>query len=306
MIDFNEMIDSQQRAGRYFCLSLDTDYQRISDQVRQMVAGTTKAIYDIVYGFNRIIIRETASLVCAYKFNYFLYSAYGGEGLRVLADTIRYISTNDPDIPIIIDGPFGAGSAEMNSMIVSLVFDELKAHAVVINPLPGEKALKPYFEKAYRGAIVACPFGGSGAQELQDLTVTDSPGGLFALLNGPARSLSTYLDGKSQYLPLSRYTMLRVANHWNLLGNCWIFTDTLSPAEVEGIRTTVGDMTILLDVQDGLQHVAALAKSAFNSEGSGFVVSSSRPLFASTGNDFRNVVQRETENFNREIARARG
>ena len=81
--------------------------------------------------FLKNIIDETHDLVCCYKPQIAYFSGYGGES--DLIEIIKYIHTNYPDIPVILDAKRGdIGSTA--DQYAREIFDRYGADAITVNP----------------------------------------------------------------------------------------------------------------------------------------------------------------------------
>ena len=96
-------------------------------------------------------------------------------------------------------------------------------------------------------------------------------------------------------MPFYQYVALRVANHWNVKGNCALVAGATWPGELAVIRGLVGDMPLLLPGV-GFQSrtkgetleetVAQTVRAGKDSRGKGMIINSARGIiFASDGED---------------------
>ncbi len=204
------------------------------------------------FAFNRWIIEQTHPYAAAYKPNMAFYEAQGIAGLRALAQTVRYLRENYPDILTICDAKRGdIGST--NAGYVTAIFDELGFDAVTLHPYLGREALEPFLTREDRACIILCRTSNPGAGELQDLTV----GGV----------------------PLWQVVAERVSRDWNRRGNCMLVAGATYPDELGRIRTVAGDMTLLVPgvgAQGG--DVEATVRVGLNADGLGLIVNSSRGI----------------------------
>lgn len=124
--------------------------------------------------FNKKIIDQTASLVCAYKPNIAFYEASGIEGLHGLKKTIDYLKKNYPEIPVILDAK--RGDVENTSrMYAEAAYNFLDADAVTVNPYLGFDSLIPFLERKEKGTIILVITSNPGASTFQDLKVDGGP-----------------------------------------------------------------------------------------------------------------------------------
>ncbi len=200
---------------------------------------------------NRSIVDATFDLVCAYKPNAAFYEAEGPLGLEKLAQIIKYIKENHPDLPIILDAKRG-DIGNTNEAYVKAIFDTLGVDAVTVNPYLGEESLKPFLNRADKGIIVLVKTSNPGAGEFQDLGI----------------------DG----IPLYQV----VAEHmtgWNTNGNIAVVVGGTYPQDLTKVREIIGDIPILvpgIGTQGG--NLEGIVKNALNSKKQGLIISASRSI----------------------------
>lgn len=253
--NFRKLLEAQWEQGKFLCIGLDSDYEKIPEAVQQAGVGET------IVAFNRAIIDATKDLVCAYKPNSAFYEAHGDEGWNALRATIQYIIEAAPEVPVILDSK-RADIGNTNNGYVASAFDHLHADAITVNPYPGREALQPFLERKEKGVIVWCRTSNNGAGEFQDLQV----------------------GGEPLYKIVARH----VAEKWNANGNCALVVGATYPEELREVRTIVGDMPILIPAigtQGG--EVEKTVAAGRDSRGRGMIISASRAvIFASNGPDF--------------------
>ena len=99
----------------------------------------------------------------------------------------------------------------------------------------------------------------------------------------------------------------RAAASWNDAGNVMLVAGATYPDELRGIRSVVGDMTLLVPgVGSQGGDVAAVVGAGLNSRRSGLVINASRSvLYASKGNDFVNAAREAAAELRAEINQLR-
>src|SRR5579883_3478997 len=162
---FSEQLEQHWRQGKFVCVGLDSEYERLPNIVKQ-----TSSIEEAIFNFNRAIIDATHDLVCAYKPNAAFYEAQGEAGLRALQRTVRYIKQTYPRIPVILDAK-RADIGSTNAGYVTAVFDVIGADAVTVHPYLGKEALAPFLARKEKGILVLVKTSNPGSGELQDLPV---------------------------------------------------------------------------------------------------------------------------------------
>lgn len=253
--DFRELLEAQWEQGKFLCVGLDSDFEKIPEAAH--MGGTRETIVN----FNRAIIDATRDLVCAYKPNSAFYEAHGDEGWNALRETIQYIRDQAPEVAVILDAKRG-DIGNTNNGYVESAFDHLHADAVTVQPYPGREAIQPFLDRTDKGVIVLCKTSNDGASEFQDLSV----------------------EGK----PLYQVVAQHVATEWNAHGNCALVVGATYPEELAEVRKIVGDMPILIPgigTQNG--DLEKTVKAGKDSRGKGMIISASRAvIFASDGADF--------------------
>ena len=136
--DFRELLQAQWDAGRFLCVGLDSDFEKIPEAAR------TSDIEQTFAGFNRAIVDTTKDLVCAYKPNIAFYEARGDIGWKALRQTIQYIQEVAPDVPVILDAK-RADIGNTNQGYVEAAFDYLRADSITVHPYMGADSLAPFF-----------------------------------------------------------------------------------------------------------------------------------------------------------------
>ncbi|RJQ34276.1 orotidine-5'-phosphate decarboxylase [Candidatus Parcubacteria bacterium] len=271
--DFRELLSAQWRAGRFLCVGLDSDFEKIPETARK------NTVADTIVNFNRAIIDATRDLVCAYKPNNAFYEAHGDEGWRALRATVQYINEQAPEVPVILDSK-RADIGNTNLGYVDSFFEHLHVDAITVPPYLGKEALEPFLSHKEKGIFVLCRTSNGGAGEFQDLKVGDEP--------------------------FYKVVAQHVSEEWNTNGNCGLVVGATYPEEMKAIREIAPDLPFLipgLGAQNGdLKKSVQYGKSA---SGRGLVLAASRAIiFASSGTHFAEVARQKSEEFNSEIAAA--
>lgn len=226
------------------CVGLDSAYHSLPERFRQEPYPQAS--------FNRWIIDQTADVISAVKPNMAFYEARGDQGLRELKMTTDYLRGAHPDLFIICDAK-RADIDSTNDGYVTAIFDWLGCDAVTLNPYLGERALRPFLDRADRTCILLCRTSNPGAGEFQDLAV----------------------NGR----PLWEHVAESVANRWNHHGNCMLVVGATAPDELRRVRDIVGDMTLLvpgIGAQGG--SVEQVMRAGLNSARRGMIINASRSV----------------------------
>jgi len=274
--NFREMLEARWNLRYFVCVGLDTDFSKISEEVKQKLKVPTESAEDYMFTFNQAIVDITKDLVCAFKPNIAFYEAEGVDGIRALIRTTTYIREHAPHIPIILDAK-RADIGNTNIGYVKAAFETYGVDAITVHPYLGREALQPFLDQKDKGIIVLVRTSNPGAGEFQKLT--------------------------SKGEPLYETVAWHVVREWNKNGNCGIVVGATYPEELREIRMIVGNMPILIPgigKQGG--DVKKTVTAGKDSKGRGIVINSSRGIiFASTGADFAEVAREETQALHDEI-----
>jgi orotidine-5'-phosphate decarboxylase len=207
------------------------------------------------FEFNKWIIDLTAEYTAAYKPNVAFYEARGLQGFAELKQTIDYLRSTYPEIVTVCDAK-RADLANTNKGYVTAVFDELGFDSVTLHPYLGQEALAPFLDRHDKACIILCRTSNPGAAEFQDL-----------LTNG---------------IPLWQTVADRVANRWDVDGNCMLVVGATYPDEMRKIRSVAPRTTFLVPgvgAQGG--DINAVISAGLSAEGRGLMISSSREIIFS-------------------------
>ncbi len=247
-----EMLKARWGNDCHVCVGLDSDLAKIPDQFK------SGSIREAIYGFNVMIIRETAHVACAFKPNAAFAEAEGGAGGMALEDTIKYLHRSYPDIPVIFDAKRG-DIGNSNDGYVRSAFTRFKADAITLSHYMGMVAMEPFLQQEDKGLFLLCKTSNEGSAEFQDVIVQHPE--------------------DQSLLPMYQYVAHRVARHWNKRGNCGLVVGATFPGELDAVRKIVGDIPILIPgvgAQGGkVEDVVPVGK---NSHGNGMIINSSRGI----------------------------
>ncbi len=226
-----------QTNNSLLCVGLDPDPEKIP-------AGSS------IFDFNKRIIDDTASSVCAYKPNIAFYEAAGLTGLEDLKKTIDYLKEKYPQIPIILDAK-RADIPNTARMYAAAVFDFWKTDAVTVYPHLGLDSLEPFLE--YKNKMIFLLFKTSNPDSgmFQDLKV----------------------GGKPYYLAIAQ--KISKWNHQNF----GIFVGATYPSEMANLRK-IYPGRIFLSAGMGAQsaQIKAAVQSGVDKTGQGIIFNASRSI----------------------------
>lgn len=264
--NFRELLERQWEQGKFLCVGLDSDFERIPASVRTGNAGKT------ILTFNRAIIDATRDLVGAYKLNSAFYEAHGDGRFTALHETVHYIQEVAPDVPVILDAK-RADIGNTNAGYVESIFEYLGADAVTVHPYMGGESLQPFLDRADKGIFILCRTSNPGAGEFQDLKV----------------------DGEELYKIVARH----VVETWNARDNCGLVVGATYPEELREVRKVARDLPILIPgvgAQKG--NLAKCVTAGKDARGRGIIIAVARAIiFASGGEDFTEAAREKAQEF---------
>jgi orotidine-5'-phosphate decarboxylase len=271
--DFNQLLKAQEAQGKFLCVGLDPDYEKIPESARKGDMRKT------LVAFNRAVVDATKDIVGAIKVNPAFYESHGDEGWSALRETIFYAHEQAPDVPIIFDGK-RADIGNSNVGYATSAFDHLRADAVTVHPYLGSEALQAFLERKEKGVIVLCRTSNSGAGEFQDMEI----------------------KGEPLYMHVARH----VQEKWNVNGNCGLVVGATYPEEIKAVRKIADDLFLLIPgigAQGGdLEKAVAAAK---DSRGGGFIIVISRAIiYASSAPDYMDAMRAKAQEFDSAIRKA--
>ncbi len=269
---FMEMLRNAWRnSNSLVCVGLDPDLKKLPEKVRE----TEHPIFE----FNKAIIDATAAEVCCYKPQIAYYSGQGADEDLLL--TMRYLKSNYPSIPVILDAKRADIGATTN-MYAREAFERFHADAVTVNPYMGMDAIKPFLDYAEKGVVVLCRTSNPGAKEIQEVKTAEG-------------------------IELYKHVARLVAGPWNYNGNTLLVAGATFPEELGQIRTIVGDTPLLvpgIGAQGG--DVEKVMKNGMDRNGTGLIINSSRGIiYASSGDDFAEAAGKATRTLKETINRYR-
>lgn len=216
---------------------------------------------------------------CAFKPQIAYFAA--GSAERQLEQTIGYIKSEYPDIPVILDAKRGDIGSTADRYAAE-AFDRYGADAVTVNPYLGSDSIEPFTAYKEHGVILLCRTSNPGAGDLQDLEV----------------------DG----MPLYKKVAYTAARRWNVHGNCLLVVGATWPEQMAEIREIVGEMPFLVPgvgAQGG--DVEAMVKAGQTPDGRGLIINSSRAvLYADKGEDFSGAARAVAAALRNQINACRG
>lgn len=295
--NFRELLEAKWAEGKFVCVGLDSEYQRIPETVRQRYMHSVRGS---IFEFNAAIVEATKGIALSYKLNLGFY--YGGARTVALRETVTHIHAAAPGTSVVLDWKGGDPIHHVNRVYAEHFFDDIGADAITVNPYSGGDALEPFLSRVNRGIFVVCRTSNPGAGEFQDQHVwlTDEDQMLFF---GGESDEDREREEWPSIIPFFQHVACRVSRCWNKNSNCGLVVGATYPYELASIRRIVGDMPILIPgvgVQGG--DLEATVNAGKDSRGRGMLINSSRGIiFVSSGSDFADAARRETLKFHEAI-----
>jgi len=261
-----------QRTGAFLCVGLDPSPERLPEALRALPVAQS------VPKFCRDIVAATAADACAFKPQIAHFAALGLEA--ELADLIRWVHDQYPEVPVILDAKRGdIGSTAQ--LYAREAFERYQADAVTVNPFLGQEGLQPFLDYTDRGTIVLCRTSNPDSAWLQNYPTAPAE---------PA------------YLRVAR-----AAAGWNTHGNVMLVAGATYPEEIAAIRSAAEAVGLLvpgIGAQGG--DLARVFRSGATRDGYGLVVNSSRGIiYASEKADYAAVAADVASGLANEMRRLR-
>lgn len=337
--NFRAMLGKKMDEGKFVCVGLDPDLDKIPECVKQTAgryAGAGTSFFRLaVVDFCRAIVEKTHDLVCAFKPNSAFFEENGADGVKTLTAVVNIIHELAPDVPIIGDLK-RADIGNTNRGYARAAFNKLGVDAMTVNPYFGGGSLSPFLDyqdekagvnKGDKGVVVLCRTSNPEAKEFQDRLTLVSPEELkeeLQLLAGLGVKTAEAMKEKwgivngrdINYwtMPLYQWVAIRFASRWNGNGNCSLVVGANAPQELAEVRALVGDTVDLLLPGIGFQQkgvpleqqVEQAVKAAMNSRKTGFLLNDSRgTLYASSGEDFADAARARVITLNQLVEQCR-
>ncbi|MEG0308884.1 MAG: orotidine-5'-phosphate decarboxylase [Clostridium sp.] len=166
----DRLFETIEKKG-HVCLGLDTEISYIPEGFRKKFDN----IGDAIFEFNKAIIDETVDHVACYKPQIAYYEAYGMDGLRAYAKTLKYIKEKGAlSIGDIKRGDI-AKTAEMYAK--AHLAGEFEADFITLSPYMGLDSIEPYLpyvESKEKGVFVLVRTSNKGSKDIQYIETVDN------------------------------------------------------------------------------------------------------------------------------------
>ncbi|MBN1301421.1 MAG: orotidine-5'-phosphate decarboxylase [Melioribacteraceae bacterium] len=250
---------------KHICVGLDTDISKIPDHLKRDENG--------VFNFNKEIIEQTVSEVCAYKINLAFYEKDGKKGFEELEKTLEVI----PDDIFVIGDAKRGDIGNTSQMYAESLYGHFKFDSVTLNPYMGYDSLQPF------------------------LNYSEKINFILALTSNPGSN-----DFEKQRLAGGEYLynlVIKKAQEWNSKKNVGIVFGATNPTELETTINSFGNLWVLLPgigAQGGnLERIVSVFCRAKNSN---FIINISRAIiFAENSRNFASAATEKLADFNTQI-----
>ncbi len=149
------------------CVGLDPDITKVP--LSEINPGCSDE--EIIFSFLTKVIDLTAPHACAFKLQKAFYDQFDA-GHELLRKTIAYIHQNHPDMPALVDCKIGDTDNTMKAYM-HLLFEDLKADAVVVNPYMGDDVLEPFLQDEQKAGIILIQTSNPHAKIVQELRLAN-------------------------------------------------------------------------------------------------------------------------------------
>lgn len=166
--DAFRLLDSQMiQAYSLVGVGLDPDITKMPLEI----INSDISSEDKVFTFLKEVIDITAPHCCCFKLQKAFYDQFD-LGHDLLKNVVSYIHDNHPTIPAYIDCKIGDTDNTMKAYM-SLLFDDIKADAVVINPYMGDDVLEPFMQDPKKVGIVLIQTSNPNAKVVQEIVLAN-------------------------------------------------------------------------------------------------------------------------------------
>jgi len=137
MTTVEKLLNAMQERNSLVCVGLDPDYGKFPTAAPERWGNAEKRVLH----FLREVIHITAPYVCSYKVQKAFFDGWDS-GHELLRQTIGYVHTHYPTIPVFLDCKIGDIDNTMGAYMAN-IFDNLRADGVLLNPYMGDDVLAP-------------------------------------------------------------------------------------------------------------------------------------------------------------------
>lgn len=164
---FKKLDNKMLQSNSLVCVGLDPD---IIKMPASLLEGDKK-LEDKVFDFLTQVIEITDENACSYKIQKAFFDQFE-QGHDLLRRVVAYIHENHPGTPVFIDCKIGDTDNTMKAYM-QLLFDDIHADAVVINPYMGDDVLEPFLQDTNKAAIILVQTSNPNAKVVQELELAN-------------------------------------------------------------------------------------------------------------------------------------
>lgn len=252
-----EKIISKNNEGKFICVGLDTDINKMPIHLKGEPDG--------VFKFNKSIIESTKDYAAAYKINFAFYESSGSDGINELERTVKLIPSEILSIADAKRGDIGNTS----EMYAKSIYEHFGFDAVTLHPYMGKDSLQPFLDFKDKLNYILVLTSNQGAKDFEKLELK---------------------DGKFLY----QKVLLNVSE-WNEYKNCGIVFGATKIDELKSNINNFGDLSVLLPGVGAQGGSLEDVNYVFNSSNrKNYLVNVSRGIiYKSTGEDFAEAARNE-------------
>lgn len=159
----NRMIQANSLVG----VGLDPDLTKMPYEI----VNSDHTPEEKVLSFLKEVITITAPHSCCFKLQKAFYDQFN-LGHELLKQVVLFIHENHPGIPAYVDCKIGDTDNTMKAYM-ALLFDDIKADAVVINPYMGDDVLEPFITDPKKTGIILIQTSNPNAKVVQEIPLAN-------------------------------------------------------------------------------------------------------------------------------------
>ncbi len=255
-MNYTQIVKQIKHKKSFLCIGLDSDMRKIP----QFLLREKEPLFV----FNKQIIDETSRFAVAYKPNLAFYESQGAEGWSILAQTVRYIRSEYPEMFLIADAKRG-DIGNTSGLYARAFFEEMDFDAVTVAPYMGYDSVSPFLDYPDRWIILLALTSNQGAADFQFIRNRETGDHLFE-------------------------SVLRTAKQWGSKENTMFVVGATKAEMLKNIREIIPDHFLLVPgvgAQGG--SLAEVAENGLNKQ-CGLLVNSSRGIiYASNDHNFAEI-----------------
>jgi len=246
---YKKLDDRMITTNSLVCVGLDPDITKLP----ATILNTDNTPEEKIDLFLKQVIDITAPHACSFKLQKAFYDQFD-LGHALLKNIVTYINTKYPDIPVFVDCKIGDTDNTMKAYM-HLLFEDIKADAIVINPYMGDDVLEPFMLDKNKTAIVLIQTSNPNAKIVQEIELA---------------------NGKRLWEKMLELTL----NRWNINQNLIVvLSSNTTASNYKTVRQTIPQDTPILLAGIGSQGGNPLImQQLLNNDKRGVFVNSSRGI----------------------------